>query len=110
VAGAPTLPVEPERTAGGQFWTYYQANKARLADEFLALFGGEIGEQNVQRLRQLSMGEGLASSMKKALEGVKEQIKSYSERIKTIRERIVELEEEPSKASLVLARCDRLPQ
>ncbi len=86
----------------GQFWAYYQANKVRLADEFLALFGSEIGEQNVQRLRQLSVGEGLVGSMKKALEGVKEQIKTYSERIKTIRERIVELEEDPSKASLVL--------
>lgn len=86
----------------GQFWSYYQANKGRLTDEFLGLFGSEIGDLNTQRLRQLLQGEGLASPMKKALEGVKEQIKDYSERIKTTRERIRELEEDPSKASLIV--------
>jgi DEAD/DEAH box helicase domain-containing protein len=96
------LRVNAEDPFPGQFWTYYQANKARLTEEFLSLFGGEIGDANVLRLRQLLQGEGLAGSMKAALEGVKEQTKSYSERIKTIRERIRELEEDPSKASLVL--------
>jgi len=96
------LRVNAEDPFPGQFWVYYQANKVRLTNEFLALFGCEIGELNVQRLQQLSQGEGLAGSMKKALEAVKEQIKDYSERIKTVRERIVELEEDPSKASLVL--------
>ncbi|MEN9577764.1 MAG: hypothetical protein RJA70_773 [Pseudomonadota bacterium] len=93
---------EPADPFPGQFWAYYQTNKARLTDEFLALFGSEIGEQNVQRLRQLSQGEGLAGAMKKALDGVKEQIKSYSERLKTTRDRILELEDDPSKASLVI--------
>ena len=96
------LRINAEDPFPGQFWTYYQANKARLTDEFLALFGSEIGDLNTQRLRQLLQGEGLAGSMKKALEGVKEQIKNYSERIKTTRDRIRELEEDPSKASLVV--------
>lgn len=95
------LRVNAEDPFPGQFWAFYQANKARLTNEFLALFGAELGEQNVQRLRQLSHGEGLAGPMKSALEGVKEQIKSYSERIKTTASRIKELEDDPSKASVV---------
>jgi DEAD/DEAH box helicase domain-containing protein len=96
------LRVNPEDAFPGQFWSYYQAAKARLTDEFLALFGDKIGPGNVQRLRQLSLGEGLAAPMKEALVAVKEQIKEYSEQIKTIRGRIAELEEDPSKASFVL--------
>ena len=96
------LGLKAEDAFPGQFWSYYQTNKLRLSDEFLALFGEEVGPANVQFLRQLSQGEGLAGSMKRALEGVKEEIKTYSERIKTTRDRLRELEEDPSKASLVL--------
>jgi DEAD/DEAH box helicase domain-containing protein len=96
------LRINAEDPFPGQFWSYYQEHKARLTSEFLALFGDEIGEHNLERLRQLSLGEGLAGAMKQALGGVKEQIKEHSEQIKTIRTRIAELEENPSKASLVL--------
>ncbi|HYO93170.1 MAG TPA: Zn-binding domain-containing protein, partial [Polyangiaceae bacterium] len=85
----------------GQFWSYYQEHKARLSSEFLALFGDEIHASNIERLRQLCVGEGLAGSMKQALLGVKEQIKEYTEQIKTLTARIDELQVDPSKASLV---------
>lgn len=86
----------------GQFWTYYQANKARLTDEFLSLFGNEVSDSTTQLLRQLLQGQGLAGEMKKAFEGVKAQIKDYSERIKTTRDRVRDLEADPSKASIVM--------
>lgn len=85
----------------GQFWAYYHANKERLAAEFLALFSGEIGESNAVRLRQLSLGEGLAGPMRQALASVKERIREYTEQLKIVRARILELEENPSQASVV---------
>lgn len=95
------LRVNAEDPFPGQFWSYYQEHKERLTREFLALFDGEIGAANADRLRQLSLGEGLAGPMKQAFAAVKEQIKDYTEQIKTLRARIAELETDPSKASLV---------
>lgn len=93
----------------GQFWGYYQENKTRLTSEFLALFGNEISAVNVQGLGQLASGQGLAGPMKQAFVGVKEQIKEYSEQLKNLRARITELQEDPSRASLVQDEASEKP-
>lgn len=82
----------------GEFWSYYQANKDRLAHEFVGRFGAEIAPGNAERLLQLSQGEGLAGAMKRAFAAVKDQLKSYTEQLKTLEARIKELEEDPSRA------------
>jgi DEAD/DEAH box helicase domain-containing protein len=93
----------------GRFFAYYREHKERLLRSFLALFGAEVSEKTAARLTLMTQGEGLAGPMMQALAAVKDQLRQYAEQGKTISARIAELEEDPSKASLVLDEASGKP-
>lgn len=89
---------------------FYERNKQRLIDRFLALFGSEISELNKPRMREFAAGSELPDRVRKAIADIEAEREDLRNARRAFKERRDRIEADPAqyeKPSEEIARLDR---